>query len=63
MSQLNAGFRRRNLPAGVKAARHAGCPGGWQCDPVKPLDAEKRAKIRGVPVAAGLIEDAAQAAQ
>jgi len=65
MSQLNAGFFGvGTFPAGVKAALDMlGRPGGWPRDPVKPLDAEKRAKIRGVLVAAGLIEDAAQAAQ
>jgi 4-hydroxy-tetrahydrodipicolinate synthase len=65
MSQLNAGFFGvGTFPAGVKAALDMlGRPGGWTRDPVKPLDAEKRARIRAVLVAAGLIEDAAQAAQ
>jgi 4-hydroxy-tetrahydrodipicolinate synthase len=65
MSQLNAGFFGvGTFPAGVKAALDMlGRPGGWTRDPVKPLDAEKRARIRTVLAAAGLIDDAAQAAQ
>ncbi len=65
MSQLNAGFFGvGTFPAGVKAALDMlGRPGGFPRDPIKPLDSQKRARIRAALVSAGLIQDAVRAAQ
>lgn len=65
MSQLNAGFFGvGTFPAGVKAALDMlGRPGGFPRDPIKPLDSQKRARLRAALVSAGLIEEAVRAAQ
>lgn len=61
MVELNNGFFGiGTFPAGVKAALDMlGRPGGWTRDPIKPLNAEQRAKIRAVLSKAGLLQAAA----
>lgn len=63
MVELNNGFFGiGTFPAGVKAALDMlGRPGGWTRAPVKPLNAEQRAKIRAVLTKAGLLPAAAAA--
>lgn len=63
MVELNNGFFGiGTFPAGVKAALDMlGRPGGWTRPPVKPLNAEQRAKIRAVLAQAGLLPAAAAA--
>lgn len=60
MSNLNAGFFGvGTFPAGIKVALDMlGRPGGWPRDPIKPLDARQRDKIRDVLVLAGLLSEA-----
>src|SRR5262249_36180555 len=57
MPALSAGFSGVGpSPAGVKAALDMlGRPGGWTRDPIKPLNAEQRAKIRQALAGARLL--------
>lgn len=57
MVNLNAGFFGvGTFPAGVKVALDMlGRPGGWPRPPIKPLNEEQRAKIRGALDRAGLL--------
>ena len=57
MSNLNAGFFGvGTFPAGIKVALDMlGRPGGWPRDPIKPLDADQRQKIREVLIKADLL--------
>ncbi len=59
MSNLNAGFFGvGTFPAGIKVALDMlGRPGGWPRDPIEPLDAGQREKIREVLVLAGLLSE------
>ncbi|MSO54510.1 MAG: dihydrodipicolinate synthase family protein [Rhodospirillales bacterium] len=64
MASLQDGmFGIGTFPSALKAAcEFVGRPGGWTRPPIKPLDAEKRAKVHAVLTKAGLIPSDARRA-
>jgi 4-hydroxy-tetrahydrodipicolinate synthase len=59
--QLNSAFFGiGTFPAGVKAALDmVGRPGGWTREPIRPLDAEQRGRLRVALEGAGLLKSSA----
>ncbi len=64
MARLNAAFFGfGTFPAGVKAALEmVGRPGGSTREPIRPLDAEQRGRLRAVLEATGILTPSGQAA-
>jgi 4-hydroxy-tetrahydrodipicolinate synthase len=62
LAKLNSAFFGiGTFPAGVKAALDiVGRPGGWTREPIKPLNAEQRERLRAALEAAGVVRSAAQ---